>query len=138
MTNIRNSFNRLATALIAEGKKDSAIAVIDRCNELVPQEIIPYEYFALNLADSYLKAGATEKGVEMLEKAYTEFNDELSYYLALEPQLRLTAGVVEETQRDLFYLQTLERIARSSGQTEFAKKVGEALQNHFSTRNNFV
>ncbi len=136
MTNIRNSFNRLATALIAEGKKDSAVAVIDRCNELIPQEIVPYEYFALNLADSYLKAGATEKGIQMLENAYTGFNDELNYYLALDTRYRLTQDVMEETQRDLFYLQTMERIAKSSGQTEFAKKVGETLQAHFRNYSN--
>ena len=47
MTNIRNSFNRLATGLIEEGKKDSAIAVIDRCFELIPGSIVPYEYFTL-------------------------------------------------------------------------------------------
>uniref|UniRef100_UPI003217160B DUF2723 domain-containing protein n=1 Tax=uncultured Draconibacterium sp. TaxID=1573823 RepID=UPI003217160B len=133
MTNIRNSFNRLASALIAEGKKDSAIAVVDHCNELIPNEIIPYEYFALNLAENYFKAGATDKGVEMLNEAFTDFNDELNYYFALDTKHRFTKGVQEEIQRNMFYMQNMERIARTSGQTELAKKIGETLQAHFQT-----
>ncbi|MCY1721819.1 DUF2723 domain-containing protein [Prolixibacteraceae bacterium Z1-6] len=131
MTNIRNSFNRLASALIEEGKKDSAIAVVDRCNELIPHEIISYEYFALNLADNYFKAGATDKGVEMIEKAFDNFNDELNYYFALDTKHRLTKGVGEEIQRNMFYIQNMERVARTAGQTELAQKLSEALQAYF-------
>ena len=133
MTNIRNSFNRLATTLIAEGKKDSAIAVVDRCNELLPNEIIPYEYFAMNLAESYINAGATEKGIAMIETAFDRFNDELSYYLNMRTKHRLTRGISEEIQRNLFYMQSMERTARTTGQTELATKIGEALQTHFQT-----
>jgi tetratricopeptide (TPR) repeat protein len=131
MTNVRNNFHRLASALVEEGKNDSAIAVIDRCNELLPNEIIPFEYFALSLAEDYIKAGAREKGVAMMEEAFTRFNNELAYYLNLGGQLTLTAGIGEEIQRNMFYLQSMERMARSSGETELATKIGEALQAHF-------
>ena len=62
MTNISNSFNRLASTLIEEGKIDSALAVIDRCFELIPPSIVPPGYFTIELANNYFKAGATEKG----------------------------------------------------------------------------
>src|SRR5690606_15321193 len=58
MTNIRNSFNRLATGLVNEGKQDSAVAVIDRCFELIPQDIVPFEFFSLGLIENYFRAGA--------------------------------------------------------------------------------
>jgi tetratricopeptide (TPR) repeat protein len=135
MTNIRNTFDRLASALILEGRKDSAIAVIDRCNELVPNEIIPYEYFAMNLAESYFKAGATDKGVAMIEKAFEGFNDELSYYFSLDAKFLQTRGINEEIQRNMFYMQGIERIARTSGQADLAKKISEALQVHFQSYN---
>lgn len=131
MTNIRNSFNRLASALIEEGKKDSAIAVIDRCNELIPNKIIPYEYFATNLAENYLKAGASKKGVEMLETTFQQFNDELNYYFSLDTKHLLTKGINQEIQRNMFYLQSIERIARNNGQAELAKKIADTLQAHF-------
>jgi tetratricopeptide (TPR) repeat protein len=131
MTNIRNSFNRLASALIQEGKKDSAIQVIDRCFELVPDEIVPYEFFALDLANSYFLAGANEKGKEVIESAFETYNDELSYYLSLDSKFVQTRSVNEEIQRTLFYLQKIERTARENGESEISDKVNAAMQEHF-------
>ncbi|KJF44078.1 glycosyltransferase family 117 protein [Draconibacterium sediminis] len=134
MTNIRNSFNRLASALIEEGKKDSAIAVIDRCNELLPNSIIPYEYFALELADGYIRAGANDKGLEMVETAYGVFNDELTYYFSLQP--KFMGGIMEEIQRKLFYMQQLQRTASKAGNSELAEQIGGSLQSYFERYGN--
>lgn len=131
MTNIRNSFNRLAGALIKENKMDSAIAVIDRCNELIPHELIPYEYFAIELATNYLKAGATEKGIAMLEKAFANTNDELGYYFSLGMKHFMTGGINEEIQRSLFYMQKAEQAARLGGSKELSDKIRETLQAYF-------
>ncbi len=128
MTNIRNSFNRLASALVIEGKKDSAIAVLDRCQELIPNEIVQYGYFALELAETYFAAGDTEKGKAMVTTAFDAYNNELSYFFSLEPRIRNTKDISEETQRELFYLQKMERMVRSAGDPELSKKIAEALQ----------
>jgi len=132
MTNIRNSFNRLASALIEEGKNDKAIEVLDRCFELVPIDLVPPEYFTMELADSYFKAGANEKGKTILEQAFEIFNDELGYYFSLDLKFVQTKSVNEEIQRGLFYLQRMERAARNSGDDEFAKKISDAFQNHIN------
>jgi hypothetical protein len=135
MTNIRNSFNRLATGLIAEGKKDSAVTVIERCFELVPQNIIPFEFFSLGLIENYYMADAPEKGREKVQEAFEAFNDELGYFLSLNRKFLQTQSTNEEIQRNLFYLQRLERITRTHGDTELSQKIGEAMQNHFETYN---
>ncbi len=131
MTNIRNSFNRLASALVEENKNDSAIAVIDRCLELIPNDVVPYEYFAVELAENYIKAGANDKGIGMVETAYSNFNDELNYYFSLEPKFLITGGINEEIQRNLFYLQRLQRAATTAGDTELSDKIGETLKSYF-------
>ena len=131
MTNIRNSFNRLATGLIQEGKKDSAIAVIDRCFELIPNSVVQYEYFAIQLVDSYYKAGAADKGRAVIEKAMNIYNNELDYFFSLQPKFLQTKDINETIQRDLFYLQRMQQIARSNGDTELAKKVTEITQAQF-------
>jgi len=125
MTNIRNTFNRLATGLIAEHKNDMAVEVIDRCFELVPVDLISPEFFATELAGSYYNAGATEKGKAIIEKIVDVYNDELSYYLSLDRKFSHTKGINEEIQRSLFYLQRIERIVRTNGDTEFANKITE-------------
>jgi len=132
MTNIRNSFNRLAAGLISENKRDSAIAVLDHCQELVPANVIPYEYFGLELGENYLRAGAKQKAIDLFETAYADYDDELGYYFSLKPELLASADVSEEIQRNLFYLQKMERAMRVAGETELADKYGNALQTYFN------
>ncbi|MDD4107219.1 MAG: DUF2723 domain-containing protein [Prolixibacteraceae bacterium] len=132
MTNIRNSFARLAGALIEEGKKDSAIAAIDRSFELIPNEIIQYEYFSLELAENYYKAGAEDKGKKILEEATAIFNEEMEYFISLDKKFRDTQVVNEEIQRNLFYLQRMERTARAGEDTELAQKIGDSVKLHIS------
>jgi hypothetical protein len=135
MTNIRNNFNRLAAALISEQKNDSAIAVLDRCMELIPFNVIEPEYFATQVANNYFLAGAPEKGLNILETAFSTFDDELNYFFSLEPKFIAAKSVNEEIQRDIFYLQIIEQVARTNGQTEFASKVSEAMQMYFGKYN---
>ncbi len=135
MTNITNSFSRLASTLNAEGKKDSAIAVVDRCLELIPASIVPPGYFTIELANNYFKAGAVEKGKQVLENTFASFNDDLSYYFSLDRKFLNSKVVNEEIQRTIFYLQHIERSASAYNQPEFAKKVTEAMQNYFTKFN---
>ena len=135
MTNIRNSFNRLATGLVAEGKKDSAIAVIDRCFELIPQEIVHLEFFSIGLIENYFQAGAQEKGRVVLQQAFETFNDELSYFFSLNRKFLQTQSINEEIQRNIFFIQRLERIARNFGETELSQQLNESMQKHFETYN---
>jgi hypothetical protein len=135
MTNIRNTFNRLASGLIKEGKKDSAIAVIDRCFELVPGSLVPYEYFSIELVESYYEAGANEKGKLLVEDAYAIFEDELSYFLSLNRKFLQTPGINEEIQRNLFYLQRLERMTRNYNDTELSQTIGESARKYIQMYN---
>ncbi len=137
MTNVTNSFNRLASTLIDEGKIDSAITVIDRCFELVPMSIAPPGYFTIELANNYFKAGANEKGKQVLEQAFESFNDDLSYYFSLDRKFIQSKSVNEEIQRTIFFLQIVERSAKANNQTEFAKKVGDTMQTYFTKFNSF-
>jgi hypothetical protein len=125
MTNIRNSFNLLASGLIEEHKNDMAIAVVDRCFELVPIDLISPEFFATELASNYYSAGATGKGKAIIEKIVNIYNDELSYYLSLGKKFTYTKSINDEIQRNLFYLQRTERIVRANGDVEFADKITE-------------
>ncbi len=132
ITNIRNSFNRLAGALIDEGKRDSAIAVIDRCLELIPGDIVPYEYFALEITNNLFRLGEKEKGEEMILDAFARYKEELDYFFSLNNKFINTDGVREEIQRDMFYMQKLERIGKSSGNKELSDEISATLRDYYS------
>jgi len=135
MTNIRNSFNRLAEQLIVEGKKDSAVAVIDRCFELIPVDLIPYEYFSLALAESNYDAGANEKGKAIIKGAYEAFNNELDYFFSLDQPFLQEQSVNEKIQRTMFFMQRIERTARNNGETELSEKIGETVKTYINNFN---
>ena len=78
--NFRNIFSRLANALLDEGKKDSAIKVLDRCFEIMPDSKFAYNMFVMPLAESYYKAGQKEKATKILDRLFEINQKELTYY----------------------------------------------------------
>ena len=132
ITNIRNNFNRLARTLIEEDKNDSAIMVLDRCIELVPHEIIQYEYFALEIASSYIAAGAFEKGKAIVQKAFDAYSDELNYIFSLKRRHLAKQSVVEEIQHNLFYMQRMENTMYLAGDEEFSNTIDETIQSYYN------
>jgi hypothetical protein len=128
MMNIRNNFNRLAESLIAEGKKDSAIKVLDHNLELIPHSVVPYNYFSQEIASNYFAAGAKEKGKHILTEIFSNYQKELDYYLALNP--KFLVSVDEEIQRILYFMREMSMIAVKYGETEMAKEMTDAFNNY--------
>lgn len=79
---MRNIFGKLAVSLVDEGKNDSALAVCNRCLEIIPDRVIPYNFFILPLVDVYYKTGHPEKGKEILERVTELYSQDLEYYFA--------------------------------------------------------
>lgn len=128
MMNIRNNFNRLAESLIKEGRKDSAIKVLDRNLELIPHTVVPYNYFSQEIASNYLAAGAREKGKDLLTQIFSTYQHELDYYLALDQ--KFMASVDEEIQRILYFMREMSMIAMQNGETEMAKEMTEKFSGY--------
>ncbi len=145
--NVRNSFVRLADGLLEEGKRDSAIAVLDRCNELVPNEKVSYNYFNLLMVESYYKAAhnlkniandslamevnvfpaASKKGNEVVRVMAKNCEEELKYFFTLEPRFR--ASVQDELQRSFYIMRELSNIASHYGEKALSDEVAKRLNN---------
>jgi len=108
--NFRNNFARLALALIDEGKRDSAVKVLDYCLEIMPHITVPYNYFVLGVAEAYYKAGELGKGDEIVDKLYQITRDELNYFLSLNRRFALS--VENEARRSMAVYQELLRLTR--------------------------
>lgn len=79
-TNFRNNFVRLASALAIKGEKEKALQVLNRADELMPDELIPYNYFTLLMADLYMSLGNQEKAKTMLNRLKERTEIEVAYY----------------------------------------------------------
>jgi len=82
-----NSFSKLASALIAENKMDSAVMVLDRAYEVIPTYQLSFGYFDLLLLRDYYRAGAKEKGDALAEKMFKSFSEELAYLQSFPKKL---------------------------------------------------
>ena len=144
--NVRNSFVRLADGLIEEGKRDSALAVLDRCNELVPNEKVAYNYFNLLMVESYYKAArnnmknmaadsssvevnvspaAVKKANEVVKIMAGNCEEELKYYFTLAPKFR--ASIQEELQRSFYIMRELSSVADHYGEKALSAEVSKRL-----------
>jgi hypothetical protein len=126
--NLRNNFTRLANALLAEGKRDKAVEVLDRCLVEMPLDLIPVNYFMIGIVEAYYKAGEFEKAQPIIDKMIETSEQDLSYYLSLEKNFR--KSVDREIQLALYMLQNVAQQARSNGQTELAESAMNLLETY--------
>lgn len=111
---IRQVFGRLANALVSENKLDSAMKVCDKSVELMPNHLIPYNYFTLSITEAYYRINTPEslkKGKEMMDKMVTISETELAYFFRFKG--KFTPLVDREIQQNLGVLQRISMIAET-------------------------
>ncbi|MEA3446820.1 MAG: DUF2723 domain-containing protein, partial [Bacteroidota bacterium] len=81
---VRNNFSRLTMQLIMENKNDSAVAVIDKCLEVLPHNKVAFDQFMISFAKAYYWCGENEKGNELVSTIANKFFDDLDFYLSLD------------------------------------------------------
>ncbi|MDR0605826.1 MAG: DUF2723 domain-containing protein [Bacteroidales bacterium] len=89
---------RLAYALMEEGKIDSAETVLDKCYELFPKNVMPFEFSNIYLARTYLECNTPstiEKGMNYLDMFVDQILEENAYYM------RFKGKKAETVQRSL-------------------------------------
>jgi hypothetical protein len=105
----RTVFSNLAKALIHENKKDSAIAVLDKCETLVPPRILPYDFDALDIIECYYEAGDSIKGLNVLKSYFKTCTEELDYYTSFPKRFR--SLVLYDTSYDMEALRQMKALA---------------------------
>ncbi|MBE9468391.1 MAG: DUF2723 domain-containing protein [Bacteroidetes bacterium] len=114
--NLKSNFARLANALIDEGKKDSAVAALDRCMELMPDKLIPFNYFNVLVTDSYYKAGEYKKANNIAKRLSKISQDNLQYFLSLPKKYQMSNDF--EIRKNISVLQELARLSGLYDQKE--------------------
>ena len=106
--NFRNSFVRLASKLLMEGKKDKAVQVLDKAEELMPDSRIPYNYFNLLMADIYIDLQQFEKAENMLNRLEQRTQEELTYFNQFKGAS--ARSVEDDSRRSEIILQSVEEL----------------------------
>jgi len=127
---IRKNFSRLADALSAQGKCDSAQAVIAKCLELTPNSQVPYDMFTLDNIRSLYLAKAPEKANKLIAEFSKISSDNLVYIMGLPSEFKNSYDY--QIQLNLHTFTEMAKMAKDYGQKELADKLEKDFQSKFS------
>jgi len=127
--NMRTIYGRLANQLVAEGKQDSAKAVIERCIKTMPDKVVPYNYSMLALIDATYKTGQRDKASAMLETMVKRYDDELAYYFRFKR--KHAAAVSREKEIALASLQRIGSVCEVNEDTVMNTKVRTIFEKYY-------
>lgn len=123
---IRNNFGRLAKALAAEGKQDSAQMVMKRGLEVLPIEKMRLEYFDTHFVEAFFEVGMNEMGVEIVTKMVDDAVFDMEYYVKLDRKVKNAAD--QEKQIVLATIQWLNNVASRYNEKELSVDISKKFE----------
>ncbi len=130
LSNLRNSFGRLALALIEEGKMDSARMALDYCMEIVPNERVPFNFWAVSLAEAYYELGEPEEANRIVEQIGEIFGEELTYFFSIQRKYR--SRLMDDIQLALHVFQQIVMLTEEYDQTELNTLLQEQFEGFYT------
>jgi hypothetical protein len=126
LANFRSTFARLALQLIGEGKTDSARIVLDKCNEVVPDHVVPYNVYNILIVESYFRLGDTQKALDMANTLKNNVYQDIDYFLSLDR--KYNSYLTYEKRVAYYTLDELMRMGDTYKQPELKKEVEQKMQ----------
>ncbi len=110
---MRVAFIRVGRQLVAEGKKEQAIMLVDRYFEAFPRFNFPYDQFSAFMADIYARAGAKEKATEKINDIAAAMEEQMQFYRSLS--LDMQKGYEQDMNFTMSTMQSLMRVTAETG-----------------------
>lgn len=140
--NFRNNFGRLADNLLEEGKRDSAVKVLDKCIEVMPDETVPYNVMMLRIAELYYRSATSvpvsdslgniissdmelraqsdkaniDKANAIVKRLADIYQDDLNYYFSLR-KTKYQKQIEREMNQAMAIINELIRLSKLKNQT---------------------
>lgn len=121
-------FGELAKALIQEGKKDKALAVLDKSMQVLPPENIPYDYSSFMIGESYLALGEKEKGEQILNGIADDSMRSLRWFYRLSSDK--LAGIEAELRHHISVMHNILSVGRQYN-PDFGKDYMDEYNNYY-------
>jgi hypothetical protein len=139
--NFRNNYARLAESLFQKGELEKAIAVLDKCMNEFPGEVVNLNYFSIPIIDLYYKLGQTEKGAVVLSSMMHSHLTAIKYFKefdngsGLKQNISITSQILASLGR-LLQIHKIEDVSYSytfDNETYYKEKGSEKEEIDFKT-----
>lgn len=133
----RGLYTRLAMQLLEEGDKEKAVEVLDRCMELAPSRVLPFDQYITGITlptnegevihhegiiEAYYLCGEVEKANGILEEHYQDLVEKAHYFNAMKP--RHIASIQREINEARYQMKELEILLQNFEQEELGLELG--------------
>ncbi len=133
----RSLHTRLAMQLLQEGDKERAVEVLDRCMELAPSRVLPFDQYVTGITmpgpeggiihhegiiEAYYLCGENEKANEILLEHYATLTSKVQYFNAMNPRHR--SSIQREISEAMFQLEEMNILLQNFKQEELLLKLG--------------
>jgi tetratricopeptide (TPR) repeat protein len=121
----KQSYMRLAQALVNEQKYDSAVQALDRGLYFFPYDKFIFDYFTIPWAEFYYISKAIDKGDDVMKKIVKRYTDDLDYYFSLDE--KFITYYSNDIQEAFAVLQRASQVAKQYGRNDLAKQFDKDL-----------
>lgn len=128
----RNTFLRLAQSLLEEGKKDKAVAVLNKSLEELPTSQIPVDNNILAYIPIYYALGETEKADNLAKELITKNYQMLRYIHSLAPSDARSNDIRYEESISFEILKQLLAYTYEAERSELSKYIGDLLNSLYN------
>ena len=133
----RNTYTRLALKLLEEGDRGRAVEVLDRCMELAPHEVLPYDRYVAGITfpdgeggqthhegiiEAYYMCGETDKANALLREYYGILSEEISFFNSLKQKRR--SNVEQDWYEVMAQIEELRMLLEKYGQKDLMLELG--------------
>ena len=124
----RQSYARLAQALVNHQEYDSAIVVMDKFQEFFPNEKFPYELRLYQFPEFYYTCGDMEKGDEFMRKLVKNCCDKVDYYGNMER--RFVEYYADEIDEQVSILRQMQLTAMKYDRSDMKAQLNDIMANY--------
>ena len=133
----RSLYTRLALQLLEEGATEKAVEVLDRCMELAPSHVLPFDQFITGITlptrdggvihhegiiEAYYLCDQAEKANALLLEHYQELSDKVHYYNSMKPRHR--SSIQREINEAMYQMEELRVLLQNFKQEELLLNLG--------------
>ena len=126
----RQMYAKLAEALYYDGEIEKSKEILDKCLELFSDQIIPYDYFMLDIIKGYYRLGRKSIAREISEVLISNIISELEFYMSFEKRQFRTMDL--QIKKALSTLQELHNLADEFKHIEIKPVLQKHFENYFS------
>jgi len=124
---VRRMFNDLAQQLIQENKKDSAMAILQKCVELMPHPKVPYDYFSLSTARLLYQLKNKDAANKIVDEYLEYCFQELEFLDSLDDET-LNNGASGKDEEYMYYVMEMKRMLDRNKETQRVEQLDARLK----------